>query len=145
MSPGDSLFEVQTDKAVVTYDTEEEGVLGKILKTSDSGTINVGTLVGVLVQSADELKNIKIDSKVESSASKTTKKVDAQATPQPSTPAPPPPSQPQQQQQQEVASTGHDISNTRLVGPAVKALASQYHVDISKIKGTGPHGLIVKR
>ncbi len=31
VSPGDALFEVQTDKAVVTFDTEEEGILAKIL------------------------------------------------------------------------------------------------------------------
>jgi pyruvate/2-oxoglutarate dehydrogenase complex dihydrolipoamide acyltransferase (E2) component len=31
---GDSLFEVQTDKAVVTFDTEEDGILAKIFVIS---------------------------------------------------------------------------------------------------------------
>ena len=31
ISPGDALFEVQTDKAIVTFDTEEAGILAKIL------------------------------------------------------------------------------------------------------------------
>ena len=31
VSPGDMLCDIQTDKAVVTMDTEEEGVLAKII------------------------------------------------------------------------------------------------------------------
>ena len=31
MNPGDVLCDVQTDKAVVSFDTEEEGILAKIL------------------------------------------------------------------------------------------------------------------
>jgi pyruvate/2-oxoglutarate dehydrogenase complex dihydrolipoamide acyltransferase (E2) component len=34
ISPGDVLCDIQTDKAVVSLDTEEEGVLAKILVTS---------------------------------------------------------------------------------------------------------------
>jgi len=31
VAPGDVLCDIQTDKAVVSYETEEEGVLAKIL------------------------------------------------------------------------------------------------------------------
>ncbi len=31
VSAGETLFEVQTDKAVLAFDTEEEGTLAKIL------------------------------------------------------------------------------------------------------------------
>ena len=31
ITPGDMLCEIQTDKAVVAFDTEEEGILAKIL------------------------------------------------------------------------------------------------------------------
>lgn len=31
IAPGDVLCEVQTDKAVVSFETEEEGILAKIL------------------------------------------------------------------------------------------------------------------
>lgn len=36
ISAGDALFEVQTDKAVVTFDTEEEGILAKIFVSLSS-------------------------------------------------------------------------------------------------------------
>lgn len=31
ISPGDMLCDIQTDKAVITFDIEEEGILAKIL------------------------------------------------------------------------------------------------------------------
>lgn len=33
ISPGDVLCEIQTDKAVMSFETEEEGILAKILVT----------------------------------------------------------------------------------------------------------------
>ena len=41
MEPGDVICEIQTDKAVVSMEVDEEGVLAKIIKTNDSGTIKV--------------------------------------------------------------------------------------------------------
>ena len=35
MNPGDLLCDIQTDKAVVSMDTEEEGILAKILVITD--------------------------------------------------------------------------------------------------------------
>ena len=37
ISAGEALFEVQTDKAVLAFDTEEEGVLAKILVINSIG------------------------------------------------------------------------------------------------------------
>lgn len=34
ISPGDALCEIQTDKAIMTFEIEEEGVLAKILVSS---------------------------------------------------------------------------------------------------------------
>jgi pyruvate/2-oxoglutarate dehydrogenase complex dihydrolipoamide acyltransferase (E2) component len=41
---GDSLFEVQTDKAVVTFDTEEDGILAKIFVISLSLSLSLSFL-----------------------------------------------------------------------------------------------------
>lgn len=36
VNPGDILCDIQTDKAVVAFDTEEEGVLAKILVSASA-------------------------------------------------------------------------------------------------------------
>lgn len=44
--PGTAICEVETDKAVVTFDATEEGVIAKILV--DKGDIKVANFVAVL-------------------------------------------------------------------------------------------------
>lgn len=58
--PGDVLMEIQTDKAIVAFETEEEGVLAKILVPEDSKNIQVGTLVGLLSLPGDDWKNVAV-------------------------------------------------------------------------------------
>ena len=38
---GDILCDIQTDKAVVSLETDEDGVLAKIIKSEEDGTITV--------------------------------------------------------------------------------------------------------
>ncbi len=38
IAPGDVLCEIQTDKAVMSFETEEEGILAKILVSSDGNS-----------------------------------------------------------------------------------------------------------
>lgn len=60
VAPGDVLMEIQTDKAIVAFETEEEGVLAKILIPEDSKNIQVGTLVGLLSLPGDDWKSVSI-------------------------------------------------------------------------------------
>ena len=42
LSAGDVVCEIQTDKAVVAMEVDEDGTLAKIWKNTDSGPIQVG-------------------------------------------------------------------------------------------------------
>jgi pyruvate dehydrogenase E2 component (dihydrolipoamide acetyltransferase) len=52
--PGTAICEVETDKAVVTYDATEDGVLAKILV--GKGEIQVGQPIMVTVENRDDVK-----------------------------------------------------------------------------------------
>ena len=41
MEPGDAVCDIQTDKAVMSLEVDEEGVLAKIIRPADSGSIKV--------------------------------------------------------------------------------------------------------
>jgi hypothetical protein len=41
VSPGDVVCDIQTDKAVMSLEVDEEGILAKIIKPADSGSIKV--------------------------------------------------------------------------------------------------------
>merc|ERR1719206_875187 len=53
---GDVVCDIQTDKAVVSMEADEEGVLAKIIKGSDSGSIKVGELIAVVAEDGEDWK-----------------------------------------------------------------------------------------
>ena len=44
MQAGDVVCDIQTDKAVVSMEVDDEGILAKIVKSADTGTIQVLSL-----------------------------------------------------------------------------------------------------
>lgn len=47
---GDVVCEIQTDKATIGFESQEEGYLAKILVPKDSKGVEVGKLIGLLVE-----------------------------------------------------------------------------------------------
>ena len=58
MEAGDVVCDIQTDKAVVSMEVDEDGVLVKILKSDDSGAIKVGELIAVVAEDGEEWKTV---------------------------------------------------------------------------------------
>merc|ERR1711899_601295 len=55
VSAGDVVCEIQTDKAVVALEVDDDGTLAKIIRPADSGTIKVGDLIAVLAEEGEDL------------------------------------------------------------------------------------------
>ena len=53
VSPGDVIAEIETDKAIMELETDEDGVLGKILIAEGSEGIAVGTLIAVILEDGE--------------------------------------------------------------------------------------------
>jgi pyruvate dehydrogenase E2 component (dihydrolipoamide acetyltransferase) len=47
LAPGDVLVEIETDKAQMDFEFQEEGVLAKILKDSGAKDVAVGNVSGI--------------------------------------------------------------------------------------------------
>ncbi|ROT81636.1 pyruvate dehydrogenase protein X component isoform X2 [Penaeus vannamei] len=120
IQPGDALCDIQTDKAVVTMDTEEEGILAKILVPEDTKDVKVGTLIAVLAPEGEDWKTIEIPAGEESAASATT----AEDTPAAA-----------------AAGGGHAHGN---YGPSVRLLLEQYGLAAEQVPPGGPHGILLK-
>jgi biotin carboxyl carrier protein len=56
LGPGDVLCEVETDKASVGFEMQEDGYLAKILLPEGAKDVPVGQIVAILVDSADKVK-----------------------------------------------------------------------------------------
>ena len=54
LSPGDIIAEIETDKATMELETDEDGVMGKILVAEGSEGIAVGTLIAVILEDGED-------------------------------------------------------------------------------------------
>ena len=53
LSAGDVICDVETDKATVAFDVQDDGVLAKIISTAGSGEVVVGSPVAIIVEDAE--------------------------------------------------------------------------------------------
>ncbi|XP_035742811.1 pyruvate dehydrogenase protein X component-like [Vespa mandarinia] len=60
ISPGDAIADIQTDKAVVAMEVEDEIVLAKILVPEGTKDIKVGTLIALTVDEGEDWKSVEM-------------------------------------------------------------------------------------
>ncbi|VAW06640.1 Pyruvate dehydrogenase E1 component beta subunit, partial [hydrothermal vent metagenome] len=58
VAAGDVLAEIETDKATMELETDEEGVMGRIIVPDGSETIAVGTVIAILLEEGEDATNI---------------------------------------------------------------------------------------
>ncbi|KAJ0029672.1 hypothetical protein NQD34_004669 [Periophthalmus magnuspinnatus] len=60
VAAGDALCEIETDKAVVTMESSDDGVLAKILMEEGSRGVRLGTLIALMVEEGQDWKQVEI-------------------------------------------------------------------------------------
>ncbi|EPS35106.1 hypothetical protein H072_11462 [Dactylellina haptotyla CBS 200.50] len=155
ISPGDVLVEIETDKAQMDFEYQEDGILAKILLQSGEKDVGVGSPIAVMVEEAsdvDAFKDFTVDdaggkaaapSESKSEKAPEPSKQESQSSSSSSSSAP---------SGQESTSTGGRLQTSleRLEGieymasPAAKVLALEKGVPLKSVKGTGPGGRITK-
>lgn len=142
LSEGDLLAEIETDKATIGFEVQEEGYLAKILIPEGTRDVPLGTPLCIIVEKEADIPAF------------TDYKPTAVPDLKPQVPPPtPPPVAPVPPASQPVAPTP---SVTRpatpagpkgrvFVSPLAKKLAAEKGIDITQVKGTGPEGRIIKK
>lgn len=139
---GDVIAEIETDKATMEVEAVDEGKIGKIIVTEGTDAVTVNEPIAVLLEEGEDesaLKDFDVKSSGDQSAPKEDKKEDDDTADQKQdAPAP-------QDSQEKTESKDHDSSGERIfASPLAKRLATQKGIDLSAVKGSGPHGRIVK-
>ncbi|WP_299282246.1 pyruvate dehydrogenase complex dihydrolipoamide acetyltransferase [uncultured Tateyamaria sp.] len=140
VASGDLLAEIETDKATMEFEAVDEGVVGKILVAEGSEGVKVNTPIAVLLEEGESADDIGETSAPKADASSSAAPAEASEATEPAeghgrgaTDASPAPA----------ASTGSDGKRI-FASPLARRIASQKGLDLSDIKGSGPHGRIVK-
>ncbi|KAI0307769.1 dihydrolipoamide acetyltransferase [Multifurca ochricompacta] len=139
-SPGDVLLEIETDKAVIDVEAQEDGVLAKIIAQDGSKNISVGSAIAILAEEGDDLSAAV---EMAANASKETQAPspkEEKVSETPLTPAPSKkPSPPTTVSKSELPQGDHIFAS-----PIAKKIALERGIPLSKVKGTGPDGRIIR-
>ncbi|NXL14195.1 ODP2 dehydrogenase, partial [Setophaga kirtlandii] len=148
LNEGDLLAEIETDKATIGFEVQEEGYLAKILVSEGTRDVPLGTPLCIIVE-----KEADIPAFADYQAAAVT---DMKA-PAPPPPPPPPqvtatpaaapaPPQPAAAPAPAAPSAGPPRKGGRvMVSPLAKKLAAEKGIDLTQVKGTGPDGRITKK
>ena len=55
IKPGDILAQIETDKATVDFEMQEEGYIAKLLFPEGAKDVKLGTVVAIVVDSLDDV------------------------------------------------------------------------------------------
>ena len=137
VAPGDIIAEIETDKVTMEIEAVDGGTLSKILVPEGTAEVQVNQIIAVLLEEGEDASAL--DAAV-SSAAKAAAPRNTAAKPKPNaTPAStaaranlPSPT---------AKSSG---GNRVFASPLARRMAAQAGLDLSQIRGSGPHGRIVK-
>ena len=57
---GDLLCDITTDKATVGLESQEEGYLAKIMRPAGPDAIELGALIGLIVEEEEDIKEVDV-------------------------------------------------------------------------------------
>ncbi len=134
VAAGDVIAEIETDKATMEVEAVDEGVIGKIMIAAGTSDVPVNTPIAMLLEEGEDKSAL-----------------DAAFTPS-VTPAAAPPVIPAKAgiQKESPASQNAEEEKTTeksrriFASPLARRIAADRGVDLSKVKGSGPNGRIVK-
>jgi pyruvate dehydrogenase E2 component (dihydrolipoamide acetyltransferase) len=132
VKPGEVIAEIETDKATMEVEAVDAGIIGKILVAEKTEAVKVNALIAVLLESGDD--NSKVDEIIKKHAANDSSAAVITTTEQVKV-------------EQETVITIANASNSQervFASPLAKRVAAIEGVDLSKVKGTGPHERIIK-
>ncbi|MFT8549687.1 MAG: pyruvate dehydrogenase complex dihydrolipoamide acetyltransferase [Acetobacter okinawensis] len=132
VNSGDVLAEIETDKATMEVEAIEEGIFGRILIPEGTEGVAVNTPIAIVVEEGEAVPAAPTPA---TPATAVAPAAVANAAVTASVPASAPATTPQ------VARP----TNRIVASPLARRIAASKGVDLASIKGTGPHGRIVKR
>ncbi|XP_030601841.1 dihydrolipoyllysine-residue acetyltransferase component of pyruvate dehydrogenase complex, mitochondrial [Archocentrus centrarchus] len=137
LSEGDLLAEIETDKATIGFEVQEEGYLAKILVAEGTRDVPLGTPLCIIVEKESDIAAFK--DYVETGVVEV-------ATPPPAPAAAPAAAPPSPAPAAAAAAAPAAPRKSRLfVSPLAKKLAAEKGIDLAQVRGSGPDGRITKK
>ena len=140
---GDIIAEIETDKATMEVEAVDEGKIGKIMVPEGTEGVKVNAVIAVLLEEGESAGDVKAP------PAATPAKAEAAPAPKPASP-PPSPAPAPAPAKAAPSNTGVAVmerpSGARIMAsPLAKRIAANKGIDLKALKGSGPHGRIIRR
>ncbi|PIK50995.1 putative pyruvate dehydrogenase protein X component [Apostichopus japonicus] len=123
VNAGDALCEVETDKATVTMDADEDGTLAKILIPEGTANVSINKLIALMVAEGEDWKDVEMPQEIATS--------EPEASPAAS-----------EVSQEEIKEEPEKVRKN--ISPAVRQLLDTHNLDAVNIPSSGPGGILLK-
>lgn len=120
VSPGDVLCEIETDKATIAMDSDEEGILAKIIVPEGTKSVKINKLIALMVEEGVDYTQVEVPLDVHVDSVKPGETTDHSSI------------------------SRNDPEASVLISPAVRVLLETYHLNPKLIPATGPKGRLLK-
>ncbi|EPZ33982.1 Chloramphenicol acetyltransferase-like domain-containing protein [Rozella allomycis CSF55] len=135
VNPGDVIAEVETDKAQIDFECQEEGFLVKVLVQEGTKDVPISKPLAVLAENKEDLDSFK-DFTVETKPAEAKKVV----TPKPVI---------ETQKNESIIEKKADVAEAKegerlLASPVARMMAKEKGIDLNLVQGTGPKNRITK-
>ena len=139
---GDILAEIETDKATMEVEAVDEGRIGKLLVAEGAEGIAVNAPIAVLLEEGEDESALA----AAPPAATAPDPIATPATPAASPPAASPPAAAASVPAPAPAAATPAAAGERIAAsPLAKRMARQAGLDLASLRGSGPHGRIIKR
>ncbi|KIM48089.1 hypothetical protein M413DRAFT_62212 [Hebeloma cylindrosporum] len=143
-SAGDVLLEIETDKATIDVEAQDDGILAKIIAADGSKGVAVGSVIGVIGEEGDDISGaVDVAKQAASKMDSSQEKKDSDA---PKKEAPPSSSQPEPTKPIQTQEFNRELEAGQRIfaSPIAKKIALEKGIPLAKIQGTGPSGRIIR-
>ncbi|KAJ3857326.1 pyruvate dehydrogenase X component [Lentinula lateritia] len=138
---GDVLLEIETDKATIDVEAQDDGILGKILVPDGTKNVKIGKIIALLAEEGDDISSLQPPKE---NAPEAPKQEASSSSSTSISSSSPPKSFPESSAPQKSQPSDH-ISRFGPIFPSVYRLLAENNIrDASQIAGTGVRGMVTK-
>ncbi|KAF8979435.1 pyruvate dehydrogenase complex dihydrolipoamide acetyltransferase component (E2) [Entomortierella lignicola] len=147
ITPGDVLVEIETDKAQMDFECQEEGFLAKILAEGGSKEVNVSQPIAILVEDKDDVEKFADFTAADAGSGAPPKKEEPEKSESKKEEAP---KKEEASKKEEAPKDTTNATPSRsdaervFASPIAKKIANEKNISLGDVKGSGPNGRIVK-
>ncbi|MGX1742008.1 pyruvate dehydrogenase complex dihydrolipoamide acetyltransferase [Bosea sp. NPDC055353] len=137
---GDIIAEIETDKATMEVEAVDEGVLAKIVVPEGTADVAVNEVIGVIAAEGEDAKSVSAPAKGDAPKAEAPKVEPAKAEAAPAAAAPA-----KAAEAPATSAPAKSDGSRAFASPLARRIAKDAGLDLSAIKGSGPHGRIVEK